>query len=100
MTNRLWFLGALLLISCGKKVDCDKFNDRVKSCADTFSKRLAPKKTYDATQLDTLLQKKLLRACRGRGGKVGDAGKINDCLSRKGCDGFADCILGIKGASK
>lgn len=90
-------LGALTLFSCQEKVDCQKLEERVTGCEKEFHKRLNPEKPYNSKRLHELVHSKLTKSCKNRGGKVGDASKINGCLKRTTCAAFVDCIVGKKG---
>ncbi len=99
MVRILWAL-PLLLLSCSQKIDCAEFTGRLTDCGPEFRSRLAPDRPWNPKRYNELLTEKLAPACRNRGGKVGDAGKIGRCLRHKTCGDFVTCILTQRGASK
>jgi hypothetical protein len=96
MKKTLLIIIYITISGCSKKVDCEKFRDRVLKCTPEIMKKL-DLKNKDMKKWEKLLDEKLLKSCEVRNGKVGDVKKINDCLSKDNCEKFVFCLFELSG---
>lgn len=88
-----------------QKVDCVQLCTRsFKSCAaevvvaagNTKPERVAALQATGAFEkIQSVGYEACLRDCKKKQGRGSDAGRINECLAKKGCDPFAKCIRSV-----
>ncbi len=93
---------AASFVSCGAKVDCEKVGKRMfEECFEEFAVATGAvtkeqiemfKKTDQFEEAKKAGLKGFMDKCKEEGGRAKDGKKINECMEKKTCEEFAECI--------